>query len=82
MPPQLHAGLSCPQLVTAQSGLNRTVAAMTAEQAQASIDDIYGVIFTLRPLASLSDGNQQDRLALAKGELESVNTRLARDCRA
>lgn len=79
--PQVFAGLSCQQLVSAQSGLNRKLAFLSAEQSQAATDDAIGVAFTLRPLASLSGGNLQDQVALTKGELEVVNARLVRDCR-
>ncbi len=81
VPPQLFAGLSCPQLVNTQSALNRKMARLDSEQTQSAVDDSVGVLFTLRPLASLSAGNLQDQVALTKGELGVVNARLARDCR-
>ena len=79
--PQRFAALSCPQLVAAQTQLNRKVAALSAEQEQTYIDDIYGAIFAWRPLASLSAGNLSDQVALAKGELLVVNGRLQQSCR-
>jgi hypothetical protein len=79
--PQLYGGLSCPKLVAEQSRLNRRLAALSSEQTQASVDDAVGVLFTWRPLASLSGGNLQDQIALTKGELALVNHRLQRDCR-
>jgi hypothetical protein len=81
VPPQLHGGLSCPQLAGVQADLNRRLAWLSAEQTQSAMDDTVGVLFTLRPLASLSGGNLQDQVALAKGEVDLVNGRLARDCR-
>ena len=78
--PQRFAALSCPQLVAAQTQLNRKVAALSAEQQQTHVDDIVGAVFTWRPLASLSAGNLTDQVALAKGELLVVNDRLQRSC--
>ena len=78
--PQRFAALSCPQLVAAQTQLNRKVAALSAEQQQAHVDDIAGAFFTWRPLASLSGGNLTEQVALAKGELLVVNDRLQRSC--
>lgn len=79
--PQRFAALSCPQLVAAQTQLNRKVAALSAEQQQTHMDDTVGAFFTWRPLASLSGGNLTDQVALAKGELLAVNDRLQRSCR-
>jgi hypothetical protein len=80
LPPQIHGHLGCADLLRAQSVLNRRVAALSAEQTQTRNDDMLAIAFTLRPLASQSGGDLQDRLALAKGERAAVNQRIATAC--
>lgn len=80
VPVHSFAGLSCAELAAEQTLLNRRLAALTAEQEQTRVDDSYGLFWTWRPLASMTGGDQRDRIALAKGELQLANQMLASHC--
>lgn len=63
---------SCGDLAKVQTRLQEVLITASNEQNQAHIDDIYGYIFTLMPLARLSGRNLEPRIALYKGELNAV----------
>jgi hypothetical protein len=75
-----YYGWSCPRLRGELGRLDRTLAALYAEQRQSRNDDAFGVIFLLAPAASMSGGDLRHQIALRKGEQVAVRSTLSRRC--
>jgi hypothetical protein len=76
---QYH-GWSCPRLRGELGRLDRTLAALFAEQRQSRNDDALGAIFLLAPAASMSGGDLRRQIAHRKGEQMAVRSTLSRRC--
>jgi hypothetical protein len=73
--------MSCQQLLSARAGNLDIVNTLSISQVRASSNDTVGVLLTGLPLASMTGGNKEAELAVAKGrDLSIVSLLGAKHC--
>jgi hypothetical protein len=76
------SGLSCRALASKRVEVSQVVEATSVKQKNASESDALGVFLLGLPLASMSGGDSETALAVAKGRLNAIDTvRASKGCK-
>lgn len=76
-----YARMSCAQLAAEKLKVEQELESVSAEQRNAATTDTIGVILTGVPISSLTGGDQEAAIGVAKGRIQAIERReLARSC--
>lgn len=77
-----YAQHSCSQLVNEKTVVSQELANLSAKQKSAATGDAWGVFLLGLPLSSMSGGDQEAMIAVAKGKVQAMDRQLvAKNCR-
>lgn len=81
MPSETYAGLECDQLNESLITERNTLATLSSAQNSAANADAIGVFLVGVPVASLTDGDKEGLIAVAKGKIQALETaKLRKGC--
>ena len=77
-----YARHSCSQLMHEKTTISQDLENLSAKQKSAANGDAWGVFLLGLPLSSMSGGDQETMIAVAKGRLQAIDRQLvAKNCR-
>jgi hypothetical protein len=76
--PRAYQGFNCSQLAEAKVQYNQSLENLSAQQRDAQSGDAVGVFLLGLPLSSMSGGDKETQIALAKGHIQAVELEEAR----
>ncbi len=77
-----YSRFSCKQLVTEKTKITQDLANLSAKQKSAANGDAWGVFLLGLPLSSMSGGDQEALIAVAKGKVQAIDRQIvAKGCR-
>ncbi|MGR3480431.1 hypothetical protein [Salipiger marinus] len=76
--PRAYNGFNCAQLADAKIKYQQSLENLSAQQRSAQSGDAVGVFLLGLPLSSMSGGDQETQIALAKGHIQAVELEQAR----
>jgi hypothetical protein len=77
-----YARYSCSQLVAEKTTISQELENLSAKQKTAASGDAWGVFLLGLPLSSMSGGDQEAMIAVAKGKVQAIDRQLvAKNCR-
>jgi hypothetical protein len=76
-----YARYSCQQLVSEKTKISQDLANLSARQKSAASGDAWGVVLLGLPLSSMSGGDQEALIAVAKGKVQALDRQIvAKGC--
>jgi hypothetical protein len=77
-----YARSSCSQLLAERTTISQELENLSAKQKTAANGDAWGVFLLGLPLSSMSGGDQEAMIAVAKGKVQAIDRQLvAKNCR-
>lgn len=77
-----YARYSCTQLVSEKTKISQELENLSAKQKSAASGDAWGVFLLGLPLSSMSGGDQEALIAVAKGKVQALDRQIvAKGCR-
>lgn len=77
-----YSHYSCKQLASEKTKIGQDLANLSAKQKSAASGDAWGVVLLGLPLSSMSGGDQEALIAVAKGKVQAIDRQIvAKGCR-
>lgn len=77
-----YSRYSCSQLVSERTKISQELENLSARQKSAASGDAWGVFLLGLPLSSMSGGDQEALIAVAKGKVQAIDQKIvAKRCR-
>lgn len=77
-----YSRYSCKQLVSEKTKISQELENLSARQKSAASGDAWGVFLLGLPLSSMSGGDQEALIAVAKGKVQAIDRQIvAKGCR-
>lgn len=77
-----YSRYSCSQLVSEKTKISQELENLSARQKSAASGDAWGVFLLGLPLSSMSGGDQEALIAVAKGKVQAIDQKIvAKKCR-